>query len=139
MSLTAEWLLPDRIVCVRVSGTVTTDEIDQLATDLIALEGPRDPSRAIHLLIDMSAAEDVPLRLQRIYGAAKRFLDGIGGHRGGYFIVFGSRETIVSQLLNTVAAMFKVQHRHCATQADALEFLTRVDPSLAPALTGRTR
>lgn len=121
MSYHGEWLIPLRVIHVKVSGVVTPAELDihtETIAKLLSEAQAHDPKRMIHLLMDAGEVESFPMFYLMVPTAMPvlRFQN-----RGTMFFVTSSQK--LKSIINLSAHIMRFSHRTFSTREEALEAL----------------
>lgn len=128
MPVEISWLLEGRVINVKYSGDVTLeDKRDGAELEYEYLEAGTAP--LVHVLLDITDQTSAPTNIKAIQDA----LDKALSHPAkGWTIAFGKEEFKMENFVNSVVTQpYSVRYRTFATRAEALEFLTYMDSTLA--------
>lgn len=124
MSQSIDWLIPGRVIHVRLEGAISLEQMRAGNQELIeALDSGQPP---IHVLIDDQALVSIPASLRQ-HQLTMNFLR----HPALGWVIGAGRVSAVLRLISSVTSyFFKVQTRRFDTLDEALRFLREQDPSL---------
>ncbi|MCA9894433.1 MAG: hypothetical protein KC615_15695 [Anaerolineae bacterium] len=119
------WLLPERVLQMRVWGKVTRDELVQIGQTMTAhLEGVNGK---IDWVVDDSNQEELPIQLSDL----RRDLSFFRHDSMRWIVAVGKTSPVVNLAIPIVASLMRVQLKRFPTMEGALDFLNKQDPSLA--------
>lgn len=114
-----EWLIPLRVVQVRMWGVVTETELEgysELGVQFLSEARAHDPKRLVYLLLDVTEVESFPLPYLMIPRALPvlRFRN-----RGPVFFV--TRNQSLKNILHLTAHIMRFSHRTFSTREEAIQ------------------
>lgn len=123
MPYTTEWLVPQRILLKRFSGTLTIDDFQAAYTS--NCQSIADSNEIVHIIDDMRAVTGFPNSILKIAKAISR----VDSQRCGYLVTITSNP-ILRFTTSTLAHLMTIRHRSVNKLEEACAFLLSVDDSL---------
>lgn len=123
-----EWLIPERVVKVTFTGTLTVEEI---AKSFRVSSGFLLQSRAerVHFIHDWSRLEKFPMNLSQIRNSIN-IADNPFADKLGWVVVFGVRHTVLRFVGDLTFQLFQIRTHMTDDMDSALEFLYKQDTTL---------
>ena len=128
MTWTQEWYIKDRIVLVRFSGTMTTEEIRDSFACSVDFINRSTQDMPVHFLHDWSQLERFPRNLAEIRGAFNTQADN--PKKVGVVVMFGHDNSLLKFLADVAFRLFKIKFFAFQTAEEAIEFLRQTDKIL---------
>lgn len=124
MPYQTDWLVQDRVLYGRVWGEQTLEEIRESSAQVLQYLDRGTP--LIHMILDDSALEKVPVNLAQLKSATQ-FLR----HEAlGWGITVGKSGATTKFLTAMLASLFGIRYRRCETLEEALAFLRERDATV---------
>lgn len=125
------WLVPRRVVAVRVTGDLVLPEIELGSREVIAL---LDSSEApAHIVIDISRMKSYPVRVSTLVDSSTY----LRHPHVGWLVIYGVSNFVLEVVISTLGKLARVRLRKAASQAEAFQFLARQDPTVSGLLSAQ--
>lgn len=134
MTITAKWLLDNKVFLVTYQGIIEIDDLKQLTNDMVSMIDQSD-SHLVHSLIDVRQIERYPMNVVQIISSTRKLLTH---PRYGWMIVFGNPDSAMGFILHTIAGAMRLRMRMFTTLVEAKDFLQSVDSSISLPTTNTT-
>ncbi len=119
MALETSWFIPEKIILLRATGDLSTDDIIQSTEEGVALiESCSTPN--VHVLFD---TEDLVSFTRDVFALSNAVQKLMGHPRYGWFVMFGRNDPIVRFITSIVTQVFKRHFKICMDRQEAVDFL----------------
>ena len=124
------WLVPDRVVCGRVTDPMTAEHLEEMTR---TATGYLDAGAAngVHFLVDLQFRR----RLVTLANVRDIVYPVLSHPNLGWVVLYGMESDFIRVLIDTLLRALRKSFRFMATREDAIAFLQTVDPTL-PDLSG---
>ncbi len=133
MAFEAVWLIPERVFCIRLSGTLTAEALDEALTRFQAVL-KRESSLATHVILDLTPSQ----RDETLLPKLKKTIDELRNMhppapRAGWTVIV---DTMPNQIVKSIGAsitqVIRIRTRFLTNVDEALPFLRQIDATLPP-------
>lgn len=119
MALETSWFIPEKIILLRATGDLSTDDIIQSTEEGVALiESCSTPN--VHVLFD---TEELVSFTRDVFALSNAVQKLMGHPRYGWFVMFGRNDPIVRFITSIVTQVFKRHFKICMDRQEAVDFL----------------
>ena len=123
MASSMEWMIPHRVLLLRITGDVSSDEVRQIAG---SVEKWIDNGHApVHLMIDTTQMGRFPVSVTQIHGYSRWLYHP----KTGYVVLLNPIQ-LIAFLTTIITGMAHVQFKIAETEQEALQILYKVDDTL---------
>jgi len=122
------WLIPQRLVFVRFTGHLTVEDIGQALEMSMDFVDNSTGEHPIHFLHDWTGLENFPTSIGMIRQSTRRKLKDRS--KLGWVIAYGSNQRILRFVSDLTFQVFKIRFRMVDTEAEAVQLLQQIDPTL---------
>ena len=119
------WLAPGRVIDVSVQESITLAEIETASRNAIPLLDAGVTQ--VHMLVDISALRTYPVRASVITDSAPALRHA----NFGWLVIYGVTSLTLEVMLTIVVKLTRVRCRVVSSRAEALQFLSDQDSSVA--------
>ena len=119
-----DWLIPNKVAYARVYGRHTIEDMERSNADFkILLDAAGGPA---HLIMDMRAAENLPIQIKRGQESLK-----VAKHPNlGWVVSVGSTNEIVKYVGIMLVKIFRLRFQRLNSMQEVIDFLHSLDPNL---------
>ncbi|MCA9915259.1 MAG: hypothetical protein KC496_18025 [Anaerolineae bacterium] len=119
MALETSWFIPEKVILLRATGDLTTEDIVQSTeAGVVLIESCTTPR--IHVLFD---TEELISFTRDVFALSSAVQKLMGHPRYGWFVMFGRNDPIVRFITSIVTQIFKRNFKICVTREEAVDFL----------------
>ncbi|MCA9903165.1 MAG: hypothetical protein KC547_04855 [Anaerolineae bacterium] len=128
------WLIPDRVFCMRLAGTLTPENLDAALAQCRALLA-QDHVAPVHVILDLTATQ----RDETMIVKLKQSVDELRKMhppppQAGWTIIADSMPNqIVKSIGASITQVIKIRTRFTTGVQEGLDFLRRIDATLPAA------
>lgn len=126
MPVSSQWVVPNSILQISISGDFSLHELQQMGAHISALI-TRKGNQLVHVIFDMSEMKQMPHQIKPVYDASQIFMK----HPNiGWVLVSDCSDRIARMIISMVVQMFQTRFRYCQGIEDALRILKDIEPNL---------
>lgn len=121
MPIQVEWMIPYRIIDERLSGRLGTEDLMQHSRFLVQMLSEAlavAPNRQVHLLLDMSDAQNVPPVYTMMKEAAPVLKMSNRGH-----LVLITRNAVIRNIVELTAHVMRFSMQACSSREEGEQIL----------------
>jgi len=125
-----QWLIPDKMLQVKISGDFMLDDLQLLIDESLAMNQRNDDDEVtelVHLIMDVEYLKSYTRDIGKVRQILKPAMER---QALGWLIIYGYRESLLQFFAALAVTFFKIRFRMFKTRSETMTFLKSVDSTL---------